>query len=360
MYPGSKNPIASPFIWLKTLSLTNLIILTFLFSSCSDDNPVTPVKPSTALDTSNLYDWKLDTIYGYNCDFVYTADSNNVFISAYPAPLYYNGQTYTELNMQDPLFICDYPAGYDKDNVFFGGGKSGTYLGDPILKKWTNGNVVSYTITGDSGVAIRDIFVTGKEECWVSTQERYKIYHFNSGEITPYSLDSGQRGSVFCVNNSGALLAISVKFQNDSYSILRVYTFDNGSFSTVSLDSVNTMFMSPGCTRSGNDILYTGEKEIIYFNGTTWIKLCDAPVSSPFSNIGGVSRNNFISYGKPDSGPWQIFVWNGNKWTIEGGANIYHYYALGANVNVKDKNINIIYNVGAGISIHMKGILKAK
>ena len=135
----------------------------------------------------------------------------------------------------------------------------------------------------------------------------------------------------------------------------------NDAFHIICIDTTNeNTELSYLIFRCGNDMLRQGKHSVYYFNDLKWEKLCDAPVSSPFSNIGGVSRNNFISYGKPDSGPWQIFVWNGNKWTIEGGANIYHYYALGANVNVKDKNINIIYNVAGGISIHMKGKLKAK
>ncbi len=360
MYPGSRNSIASPFIWLKTLALTNLIVLTYLFSSCSDDNPIKTTPPNTSLDTSNIYDWELDTIYGYNCENVYTADSNNVFISAYPAPLYYNGRTYTELNMQDPLFICDYPAGYDKDNVFFGGGKSGTYLGDPILKKWTYENVSSYTLTGDSGVGIRDIFVEGKEECWISTLERYKVYHFNAGILTAYPLDSGQRGSVFYRDNSGVLYAVSPKFLNSSNSLLREYRFENGEFQAVRMDTVSNSEMAVGGTRCGSDILITKEQEIMYFDATKWLKLCDAPVSAPYSNIGGVSKDNFVAFGKSDIGPWQIYAWDGNKWTIEGSKNIYHYFAPGANISATQTDVNIIFNLDSGISIHMSGKLKVK
>jgi hypothetical protein len=333
-----------------------LLIISMFITSCEDD----PVKPKIppALDTIDVYDWTIDTIYGYNCGIVYAADSDNVFISAYPKPLYYNGSTYQPMNLMDPLYISLSIAGYDKDNVFFGGGISGTYWGDPVLKKWTSGNIDSYTLTGDSGVGITRIFIEGTDECWFSTTERYKVYHFNGGTFDSYTLDSGCRAATFFKDISGTLYAFAIK-PLGMYDVEHSYfRFSNESFQLFGRDTVTqtSEISYYGPFVCGRDLLRSGRNSIFYFNGSGWEKLCNTLNFRPYM-LDGISKDNFLCYGQSQAGPWEIYTWNGANWKRERNRNIYHYLA-DATISITNTTVEIILFVSGGLNYHLRGKLK--
>jgi hypothetical protein len=98
-----------------------LISLAFLITSCKDDPYilVKPPQPPTPTDTADWYTWRAIEVGGYLFD-MYVADSNNIYITSGGA-LFYNGQTFQYINLQDPDFRVLRIRGYDKNNVFFWG-----------------------------------------------------------------------------------------------------------------------------------------------------------------------------------------------------------------------------------------------
>jgi hypothetical protein len=75
----SKNPAASHSIWLKTLALINLTILSFLFSSCSDDT-VSPPKPPVSEFDSARFNWRTENIYYRGFAGAWAIDTNHIFL----------------------------------------------------------------------------------------------------------------------------------------------------------------------------------------------------------------------------------------------------------------------------------------
>jgi hypothetical protein len=336
-----------------------LLLAAMIISSCSDDTTGPSGNNGIIVDTIDTYDWTIDTIFCYNCGNVYSADSNNVFIAAYPAPLHFDGINYKRIDLMDPSFICQGVAGYDKDNIFFGGGISGTYWGDPVLKKWTKGNIVSYTLTGDSGITIADIFVEGPEECWLSTSEKHRVYHFESGSIKSYPLDSGTRISIFYKDVYANLFAFPIKLLNETDYEYFYYRLYNDTFQLLSKDTVTqTSEMYLGTFRCGADFLRRGRKSILCFDGERWVTLCVTLGFHPFL-IAGDSKENIVCYGQSTlgNGPWGIYTWNGTNWKQERSKYIFHGLADPA-ISVTNTTADIILFISGGLNYHLRGKLK--
>jgi hypothetical protein len=78
----SKNPGASYSIWLKTLALINLTILSFLFSSCSDDT-VSPPKPPVSEFDSARFNWRTVQIPNHGFAGMWAQDTSKIFLINY-------------------------------------------------------------------------------------------------------------------------------------------------------------------------------------------------------------------------------------------------------------------------------------
>jgi len=109
------------------------ILQTFLFISCKDDPVTIKPPPDTTAINDDVYIWDMKVIHGYlrGC---YAADTENVYINQGYNLLKYNGDTIVDIPLNDPGFGMFGIDGYDKNNVFIGGGYfvNGS---NPILKK---------------------------------------------------------------------------------------------------------------------------------------------------------------------------------------------------------------------------------
>jgi hypothetical protein len=269
--------------------------------------------------------------------------------------LHYNGQTYEPIDLLDPTFNSDNVAGSDKNNLFFGGSKEGTYYGDPVLKKWSYGAVNSYTLTGDSGVAVADIFVEGPEQCWLSTKERYKLYHLENGILTPYQLDSGCKGSYFFKDQLNNLFAFPILPLSMYDREIRYYKFTNGSFQLIGRDTITQQselwYIYQRC---GKDILRQGQHGVYFFNGSNWEKVCSTEDFKPFW-LAGTSKDNFVCYGETSSGSWEIYTWNGVRWKRERNKYIFRLFA---NIDVSSTSTTIDMLLGIDLNYLLRGKLK--
>lgn len=356
------NSIISAYTTDLKINLYKASLLLLFFALCisycsCSDTPTSISTSSNNVDTSYKYTWTIDTVSGYYSEDIYTADSNDVFVTG-TSPLFYNGTTYTQINMMDPSFFCNRVIGYDKNNLFFGGGTTGATLGDPIIKKWTNGNISSHTLVADSGEGISDIFVVGADECWIATNSSSKVYHLNAGNLTLYNLDRGQNEGSFFRDALGNLFVFARKSLGGDDFEVNYYKFGNNSFQLIKSEQLNLNNILLFYRRCGENMLSSRPDGIYYFDGSKWVKLCETQ-HFKVHRIEGNSLNNLICYGQSDALPWQIYIWNGLKWTMEGNENIYHYLgASSTQISSYQNYVNMILNTTEGSCIHLKGKLK--
>jgi hypothetical protein len=299
----------------KFLFLRYILIIIFSFSffySCKDD-PVRPNSPPT--DTSDIYNWQVIS-YSGKLKGLFVADSNNIFlISPNNKPLFFNGLTIDEINLNDPQFTFITLAGFDKNNVIFGGSSQQPDW-EPTIKKWTNGNIETYIIQNDSGYSISDILMDGSNQAWITSSGKNNVYYFNSGTFTKYKLDDSVQESILYKDNLNQLYAFGIYIERRWQNIVKIlysYKFINNSFEILSKDSINyPSVKTEYILKCGTDIFMIAHPssfdQIYYFNGTAWIYYLTVPENYSISNIGGLSKDYFLFF----SGAEKIYIWDGN------------------------------------------------
>jgi len=326
----------------KQIPAILLITLSFLIASCKD-NSVAP-KPPITIDSSDIYDWKVITST-YPMRGLFVADSNNIFINSYGyKPLFYNGNTIEDINLHDPAFIYEILGGYDKNNVIFGG--STEPYGNPVIKKWTNGSLTSYTIGNDSGTSIADILMVGPDQAWISSAGRNKVYYFNSGSFTRYMLDDSVQEGRFFINSAGQLyvfgLYVENRNPNPAFIMLYTYKFNNNQFQLILRDSLyphsdKTDYL----LKCGTDMFMITHPDMFdqlyLFNGSSWEYYITAP--KMISNVGGTSKDYFVMFSASNL---SAYIWNGN-WRKEDSlkfSNIPPFYSLAnSSIIIKDDDV---------------------
>ncbi|HMQ99670.1 MAG TPA: hypothetical protein PKE39_11660 [Ignavibacteria bacterium] len=342
---------------LQNYSIYLILFPVFLFLACKED-PTSPNPPPVIIDTVDRYEWSMDTIYGYAFNNLYVADSSNIFITSPLSLVYYNGETYSSISINDPDFRFVGVKGFDKNNVFAGGNRVNSST--PVLKKVENTSVSSYDITGDTGGTISGIFVEGPNQSWLSISESNTIYFFNSGLITPYTLDSGVRSGGFFRDSLNILYYIGMKlYPNDNFRFY-IYEYINDYFNLVNIDSINTISELYGAiTICGSDFIAMGRTSIYYFTNDRLEKLCNTPNFLPIK-ICGSSKNHLVCYGQTSDITGAIFTWDGEKWHEEKSQIIpdKFYYAVRSTMVNGRVNIIISDNFNLGRSYHLKGVPK--
>jgi len=186
MFPGSKNPIASPSIWLKTLALTNLIILTFLFSSCSDDNPV-KTTPVSEFDSAR-FNWRTEDIYYHGFAGIWAQDTANIFLLNHANHSLYkvSGGISSIFNVGD-YYLNDIKGLSNSEVYLFGTGLNDNKL---IIIKWNGAgfepHISDIVVSSANANWVRGC-VINSNEVWVCSQNG--ICKFDGINMTNYSYD---------------------------------------------------------------------------------------------------------------------------------------------------------------------------
>ena len=291
-----------------------MIISLFAFYSCDNNNPVEP--PHTEeIDTVSKYEWTYDVTGGMLMGF-YVADTTNIFFAGIPDPVYYDGIQFTALNMQDPDFVSDCIAGYDKNNVYFGGYLNPTLgVNIPVLKKWENGTIKTYIISNDSCSKINNIVIQGYDKLLLSSSKNY-AYSFDNGSVTTHELDSGTIDGTFFKNPQEEIFLFKLKYKDGKCYYFN-YKFKNDDFFKILVDSSNN-FKFKRFFPCGLDLLMTDAEYVYIFNGINWnilFKISETIYNNvPPTGIGGNSRNDFIYQSNLAN---TMLIYRNSKWSWE-------------------------------------------
>ncbi|RPI15043.1 MAG: hypothetical protein EHM58_15050 [Ignavibacteriae bacterium] len=314
------------------------ILQTFLFISCKDD-PVTPVTPP-AQDTINSYDWSIVDVGGILVD-LYVADSTNIYLNTGTIPDYYNGYIVEPFDLQDPTFILNSINGFDKNNIYFGGGNPSATK-NPALKKYSNGQISTYTIQSDSTYYIGHILVEGANKAWIGTQGGNHVYLFENSIFTEYNLNDTILYPYFFKDSLGTLYLFAIKKEGaDEY--LAIYKHVGDVFEFVRKDLINySAQMYPLLYECGSILVKTSDRDfnkLYYFNGFDWIYYMTTDFE--ISKLGGYSRNKLIALDIYTN----IWLYNDEHWVKEDSVNlnIYgYYYSYGGHVKIKENRIYFV------------------
>jgi hypothetical protein len=306
---------------LSSVCISLLILLCIILYSCKDDVVTSPPPPPTPVN-DDAYAWDMKIVHGYLRG-IYAADTENVYVNQGYNLLKFNGDTLVDFPLNDPGFALYGMDGFDKNNVFVGGGYDVTG-GNPILKKIQNGVVISYTIANDNGRHISDVFCTGPDEAWISTERSNKVYRFSGGFLEGFDLDDSVYYSYFFKDVSSQLFSFGMR---RSYFILNgtlkysellyIYKFNNTNFQKLRIDTIyspytglkKTIFLN----RCGADLMMS--IPLLRFTGSDWEVYPGYPPEQNFilTHIGGVSKDSLLMF---CSNYGIMYIWNG-AWNKE-------------------------------------------
>ncbi|MDF0682405.1 MAG: hypothetical protein P0116_15725 [Candidatus Nitrosocosmicus sp.] len=342
-----------------------LFVVAFHFS-CNDDNP-SKSNLIYELDTNSRYEWSYDNLENSKMLDIYMADSSNIFLTGYPNPLYYDGTNYIDLNLNDAEFFPTSLEGYDKQNVYIGGGLSGKQTA--ILKKIQGKSIKSYEIPDRPAGRIEDILIHSENEVYLATDNSF-VYKLSSGFFTKYNVMEDSWWGMFYKDKFNDLYFINDVFpsKNNNFYYKDYYKLISDSFNLVMRDTV-CMFCESDYSlfRCGEDLLKVNN-EISYFSDLKWIKICDTRLVTGEKllpiKIAGKSKDYFVCYSSSVNSPGidGIFIWNG-KWSWEKNlSQNWPERGTGGGIELKDKRIAfVIYRESPMLSQSstvIKGILK--
>jgi hypothetical protein len=347
---------------LKPVLQVFLFVSVLLFVSCDDDT-VKPPPPNTnnPIDTVEKYEWKADTMIGYNFNTIYAADSNHLFIASKPNPFLYDGENFNVININDLSFISAVIKGYDKNNVFLGGGRVNNPYGPAEFKKIEGTNVISYILPNDSSIQISDFLIEGPNQCWIGSSERRPVYYFNNGIFNRYNLDSGVKTESFYKTPNNVLYLFGFRGINSTDTVLSyTYKYTGSAFERLSIDTVNFKEMGLLVVRCGSDFIRNGKDVFYYFNITTekWEKLCNTATFRAIS-WGGTSKDYIVCFGETTNREYRIYFFENYKWTIESSSMIpkhYYNYAFHSQIEIIQDRVFVMINDYPGLNYILTGI----
>ena len=304
-----------------------IFLLLLLASSCSDD-PLTPQDPPGGIDTVEMYEWDIDTISGFLLYNIYVADSNNIFFEGPGGNMmYYDSKNYTAIPYNDPTFSSRSIDGFNENNVFI----SGVHYvspgpAKPSLKIWNGSGFQGYEFPNDTGQSMLNVTAVGYNKAWMHNVF-HDIYYFDNGNFTRYSVDSLLGGCVFYVSPNNETYLFSTGRGYMSYSINIGYKLIGNRFEIIYVDSVSTYSNLTGVYFPSKPFIFGGGyRAINIFNNNSWSLLCETANFYP-DGVCSNTLNNLICYGESPSFWQDMFLWDGQKWSIE--KNFYYFYRRG-------------------------------
>ena len=348
--------------FLQNINLFLLALITLCLFSCSND-PITIEDPpgNPAIDTTELYQWSIDTIVGNNFYSMYVADTDNVFIAAKP-PLHFDGEKFNVIELNDPTFsVGGAIHGYDKNNVFIGGGRINNPYGPAEFKKVEGPNVTGYVIPGDSGVNIGSFLVQSPNQSWIGTSEWRWVYYFDNGTYTKYELDNGVMVGVIYKSPTNSLYVLGYSASSSNQYYTYMYKLINNTFFRIINDTItNDSEMRINTVRCGQDLIREGKTSLFYFDHDfeRWSLLCNTASFNP-NGWGGISKERLTALGYGNDSKYHVYVYENSKWTLERNAIIPgHNSIVFSQIRELDDRLYIMINDYPGISYLLTGIRK--
>ncbi len=177
------NPASSFPIWLRALALTNLIILTFLFSSCSDDNPVKPT-PVSEFDSAR-FNWRSVEIPNHGFAGMWAHDTSKIFLINYHDHSLYIESGNIVSNHDFGVYGPNEIDGLSNTEIYIFGTDINGYM---TIIKWNGGSFEYYP----ADKLVHDFrYVRGcainSSEVWILSQGG--IAKFDGTNMTNYACD---------------------------------------------------------------------------------------------------------------------------------------------------------------------------
>ncbi len=341
MPQGSKNPKTSYSIWLKTLALANLIILTFLFSSCSDDNPV-KTAPVSEFDSAR-FNWRAENVYYRGFAGIWAQDTGNIFLlNNYNRSLYKVSGGNTSIFYAGDYYLNDIKGLSNSEVYLFG---SGLYDNKLTIIKWNGAGFethVSNVIVNPSNTRFIWGCAVSSNEIWTCSQ--FGICKFDGQKITNYAYgDSAFNPDYLFLSDDNKMRYIGAK-QIDTFAVeVSLYEFQNTGFIRTydyvyGLDQ--KFLLELGGHTLGMELFYPASETSFpicmkYFTGSGFTdyfcfndKIRYLYKSVTIAGLAGMDLQNFILIAQTDHSIFQtgvgIINWNGNKPSKELMLTPYH------------------------------------
>jgi hypothetical protein len=292
----SKNPAASYSIWLKTLALISFTILSFLFSSCSD-NTVSPPKPppNPPVDTlDSLFTWQFLNIPGYYFEDVYVYDTNNIYLAIPTGVITVHGNSYFPSYVSDTDFVVNVIDGYDNHNIFLGGASFWHF--NSRLMEWDGNNFLEIQLPIDSSVGVENVLVRTPQDVWIGVG-RDKIYHYDGLTVTAYNLSRRVLGPTFFADSVGNLYLFGPNPSGSGTGIFYTYQFNGAEWQMIMSNPYDTSTNLYDVVNICGSAAIRSAKDGVYgFIGSNW-DLIAGYTNMHIQSIGGKSRNAFFISG---------------------------------------------------------------
>ena len=233
--------------------ILSLGIISSLLISCSNDDVVNNQEEPIIIDTIPQYDWRLEELPGEYLINMLVVDTSNIYITGRTAPLYYNGNNISQINLGFS-FNSNTLGSYDNSTIYFGGSYPNPSNHKAVLVRYNNGKVDTYEVPYDSTVSTLKFDFEGPDSFWFTTTDGFDIYHFDNENFKRYKLVKRSRGGYFYRDHSQNLFLFTSRTTDSSFkNILDCYRYNT------SADSFELQF-SERMFEEGTDI---GDKLVL-------------------------------------------------------------------------------------------------
>jgi hypothetical protein len=236
-----------------------------------------------------------------------------------------DGKLNTVIDYGVSNFVCTSIAGFDKNEVYLGGGNPLIDSSGAVLMIYNGSGFKYYAIPEDTSFQIANILVKDRTEAWLVTG-RNNVYRFQNGNFIKYRVDSVISYGKLFLSPTGELYLFSDHLACHADCVHNfAYKFENDHFQLISLDSTdaNTQMWN-GVFLCGNDIIRLGLNNLFYHTGLEWLLVTGTGYFQPY-NIGGRSKNDLVCYGMRPGYP-SMFLWNGTKLSMEKNFDLTHNF----------------------------------
>jgi hypothetical protein len=345
------------------------ILCLLLIESCSDEeNPITPPVELYQFDSAR-YDWNFQYFPQEFLTFD-AFDTSNIFLLGINALVSYDGNNFHFNYYDKPHFYPLSMGSYDMNNIYIGGhDKSVKNYGMPKLLKWNSAAFKEISIPNpqDREYQISAIHAIQGNKIWLGSTRGDLIY-YNGGSFEFFRVDSTFIITMFGSDETGSIYSVGSKtvFDTQTINYLNIYkkSADNWGWSLVFSETyLESQYLNEIRPSKINFNIAGFENNIIEkFTGTDFIEVFQIKpfTAYPMNKLSDSSINYFSLPGRIGSHGFELFNWNGSKWSKEIDFEEIGIYINRFNKleNVEGKYFALCSDVSKGICFFGKGIKK--
>ncbi|MBS1494790.1 MAG: hypothetical protein JST55_14840 [Bacteroidetes bacterium] len=325
------------------LALSVIFFLSVIFSSCSDDNPVT----STV--TKEIQWTQADSISPGYISCISVADENTVYyVKDYLTYKSQNGVT-TFVNMGDDSFVPNKIIALSADYIVFSGYNNTNSVSK--IKVLSNGTFTTINNLPE-GFIFSDVYVAQQNVIYAARDSN--MYKYDNGTVTTYTISSQYNTNGRTINRllftNGKLYAFCYGLSYTS----SIYKFENNAFQFVMNDNnASQNFFLPNFWLK----LTSGYSatNCVYFKEPGWVSVFTGQ-NRDYRSITGGGLDFLYTIARDSSNlPYRGLIWNGTNFVEDYVSPVQNGYLI--NYQFTETKGNVFYLIGykAGYNILYKG-----